>query len=60
MNRAIAQGIQFTFEDKDLELIYVLTSLIMYGISAFMLTLALNHQRRYKSSLGLVIMEIDS
>jgi len=48
--RSGIQCVQYAFEMKEFELIWILLSLMLYGVSVFILSLALNHQKEFRSN----------
>jgi len=50
--RSGLQSVQYSFEMKNFELIWILLSLVLYGVSVFILSLALNHQKEFRSKDG--------
>jgi len=52
--RGACNGVRYALEERheeSLDSVFFLSSLILHGITAFSLCLALNHQRKYRSSL---------
>jgi len=53
--RGITNSVRYALEERQeesLDSVFFLASLILHGITAFALSLALNHQRKYRSSIS--------